>query len=410
MTRHDLIPRASATPTTVNAAAHNKLGVTTDAEAIQRWLSEYRTGTRREYARHAHRLLAWLESVQLGLDTCTFSDLGAYFDQLDDPALLKAHIDRFVPLETQAAFSELFAVTSATTPKRAARSRKILVAMYRWLQISGYVTTIAIPKVHAPDDGDANRIEITRKQLGSRVLADHQWAIVDDTIEKLDWLDEKQSRCRAIAVWLRESGARKHELAAGRLDAMQRHSGTDGRPPVWLWEILGKGKKTRRIPVTPAMIDAYKRYRLSRGIAFFDHDPFLVPNVSEADLKRGVEPDTNLFYGVYGAKTKDEASALAVKQHRPRGGVRSVSTTTVYNDIRALAVAASRRCNAQADRDRVAKLTPHWFRHRRALELSRRLNLLQVAQYLGHSSIDTTKAYSLSDEVALARAVLAAGD
>lgn len=408
MTRADLIP-AKGTFVGRVAAAPNKLGVYTDADAVDRWLSEHTAGTRREYARHSARLVAWLSSVQTTLNDCTYEHLRQYFDQLDDLALLTEHIARFVPLEWQSEFKALFAVGNNAPPKRAARSRKIIVALFRWLQLAGYLSTIAIPKVKAGEvDGDGDRTELQREQLAHRVLADHQWAIVDAAVEQLNWQRELQSRCRAIAVWLRESGARRQELAAARLDAMQRHAGEAGEPPVWLWRIRGKGKKVRYVAVTPAMIDAFKRYRLAQGIPFVEADPFLIPRVSDIDRERGIEPDTFLFYGVYRAATATDASALAVAQHRPRIAAHSISTTTVYNDIKMVASAAALLCSSDADRARVAALSPHWFRHRRALQLSKRLTLVQVAQYLGHASIETTKAYSFDDEVDLARVVLAA--
>ena len=417
--RRELIIPGRDRPTSTdvtNYPARNKLGATSDSHAVELWLNEHTVGTRREYARHSRRLLAWLDSVQLSLNTCTYEHLRKYFDQLDNPILLQEHIQRFIALEHQADFSRLFSVggiDAIATPYRAARSRKIIVALFRWLQLSGYVSTIAIPKVKAIDksgeeiDEPTDRTEKQREQLAMRVLADHQWAIVDSAIQQLDWQRESQSRCRAIAIWLRESGVRRQELATARLGAMQRHADATDAPPVWLWRIVGKGKKVRYVAVTPLMIDAFKRYRLAQGIAFFEDDPFLVPRVLGDGEKR--RPDTFLFYGVYGASTAEDAFSLVVRQHRRRSGARSISSTTIYNDIKSLAAAAAAMCNTETDRARVGQLTPHWFRHRRALELTKRLSLVQVAQYLGHASIETTRAYSFEEEVDLARAILNTG-
>ena len=413
--REIIIPGRDRPPSTAvtDYAARNKLGATNDAHAVELWLSERTLGTRREYARHSRRLLAWLDSVQLSLNTCTYEHLRKYFDQLDDPTLLQEHIRRFVTLERQADFSRLFSVggdEATATPHRAARSRKIIVALFRWLQLSGYVSTIAIPKVKAIDnsgeeiDDPSDRTEKQREQLAMRVLADHQWAIVDSAIQQLDWQRESQSRCRAIAIWLSESGVRRQELATARLGAMQRHVDATDATPVWLWRIVGKGKKVRYVVVTPAMIDSFKRYRLAQGIPFFEDDPFLVPGALGGD--KNYQPYTFLFYGVYGASTEDDAASLVVKQHRRRSGARSISSTTIYNDVKSLAAAAATMCQTETDRARVSQLSPHWFRHRRALELTKRLSLVQVAQYLGHASIETTRAYSFEEEVDLARAIL----
>lgn len=63
-------------------------------------------------------------------------------------------------------------------------------------------------------------------------------------------------------------------------------------------------------------------------------------------------------------------------------------------------------CPTDVDRIRVGALSHHWFRHRRAMELTKRLTITQVAQYLDHASIETTKAYVFDDELDLARTVL----
>lgn len=394
------IPGSVRSRLSTEVGVTNKLGATSDLHAVELWLNEHSAGTRRDYMRHSARFLAWLHSVQLKLDTCTYDHLSAYFAQLDDPALLREHIERFVPPEGRAAMYKGFALDVATvTPGRAARSRKILVALFRWLQLSGYVSHVAIPRLQPAlradnttigTDERVGRVEMQREQLSKRVLSDEQWKHVDAAIDALNWLDPKHARCRAIAVWLRDSGVRREELASARLGSLLRQDipvkdrKADHSPHFWMWQIRGKGNKVRRVGVSAEMIDAFKRYRLSMGVPFFEDDPFLLP--------RGV-PDAYLFYGHHN-------DAI--------GSPTAMSPITVYNDVRMLAAIASLSCTTETDRARVASLSPHWFRHRCAQALTKRMNIVQVAQYLGHSSIETTKTYSLQDEVDLAWAVVKA--
>ncbi len=389
-------------------SAPNKLGAKTDAHAVEMWLSEHAPGTRREYERHAKRLLAWLSSIGESLGSCTYEHFRNYFDQLDDPVRLRTHIEQHVSAENRAAFARLFALSISEPAqqqvvKRAARSRTIIIALVRWLQIKGYLAAVAIPKQRgdATARPEANRTEVQRERLGKRVLSDAQWQIVDAAISRLDWQEELQSRCRAIAVWLRDTGARRHELAAARLDAMQRHRVNGRDDDVWLWRIRGKRKKVRYVVVTPQMLDAFKRYRLSRDIPYFENDPFLVPQSHD-----GEGTDTHLFHAAYREATAGDLEGSIARNHRRRSAARSISITTIYNDIKLLARAAASLCANASDRERVAALSPHWFRHRLALELSRRLTPMQVAQHLGHRSLDTTMAYSMDSEVDLALAVL----
>lgn len=325
--------------------------------------------------------------------------------------LSKAHFKQLFAIEDKDEHGEGKGDASSARPDQATRSRRIIVALYRWLQSAGHVAAIAIPKIQPREtktvtDRDTDRgtgghagfghTEQQREQLIKRVLADHQWDIVNAAIERLDWFEPLQSRCRAISGWLRESGARREELASARLGAMQRHTvavtvavaaesttATDrskSSATVWLWRIRGKRNKVRYVVVTPSMLDSFEAYRLSQGIPFFDDDPFLVPRGAQS-------PDKYLFYAIHGKATEDDAARLTVHQQKRRSGARSVSATTIYNDVKTLAAAAAKLCSTDVDHIRVAALSPRWFRHRRALELTKWLTITQVAQYLGHASI-----------------------
>lgn len=88
--------------------ALNRLGGSSDQHAVDLWLAEHTVGTRREYARHSARLLAWLGTVQDGLKDCTYDQLRVYFAQLNAPDLLLDHVECFVPLAQQGSLQTTF--------------------------------------------------------------------------------------------------------------------------------------------------------------------------------------------------------------------------------------------------------------------------------------------------------------
>ncbi len=420
--------------------SRNKLGATSDTHAAEMWLAQQqKPETRRQYTLHALRLIAWLQSVQLTLDSCTFADMSSYLKQLDDPQALSAHIEVNVPLPDQAKFRRLFAsrtelsqipqgtakprkrspraLPSAKPLARATRARKVLLSMIRWLQENGYIATFAMPRPQLPEvpPKTANSetapkqtaetvltaevtatIEVRREQIRSRLLSEGQWGIVDQTIAQLDWKDPTLARCRVVATWLRESGVRRSELAGAKFEHMEWVRHDDSGTHFWLWKVIGKGDKTRYVPLSPAMLDAYKRYRLSQYLPYFEHDAFLAE-----------DPSAFIFYDVRSSKrmTMDQPPTGVLKPRRTQTMNRPLSGTMIYNDICRLARLASQRNPPLVD-ERIAKLSPHWFRHRRAHDLLKKLHITKVAQYLGHASIETTKVYSFSEEVQLGHEVL----
>lgn len=441
-------PSPSLVPSSVlvHGRPQNKLGASDDTHAARMWLAEQTNPeTRRQYELHAKRLIAWLESVQLTLDSCTFVDMSSYLNQLDNPTALTTHIERCVPLTEQAKYRRLFASRSelASNPKtprklsgaslralpkskplaRAARARKILLSMIRWLQENGYIATFAMPRPQLPNateisdsaeaatnqasmarkaSQDTDMIDLWRAQIRSRLLTEAQWAIIDHTIDRLDWTDATFARCRLVATWLRESGVRRAELAAARFEHMEWVLHEDSGTHFWLWKVIGKGDKIRYVPLTPAMMDSYKRFRLSMYLPYFEHDAFLAPDPSAF-----IFSDLGTIKHKLNAKRKPKAQTIpgdkpALSQ---RDENRPPSGTMIYNDICRLADLAS-KCNPPVVDERIAKLSPHWFRHRRAHDLLKKLHITKVAQYLGHASIETTKIYGFSEEVQLGHEVL----
>lgn len=440
------IPPHAMTNVTAPDVVRNKLGATSDTHAVAMWLAQQKKPeTRRQYELHARRLLAWLQTIDRSLDSCTFMDMSTYLEQLDNSAALSAHIARYVPFPDQVKYRRLFAsksdlVSSARTsrkPKkpslrtlpsskplaRAFRARKILVSMFRWLQESGYISTFAMPRPQLPTTTQKNiqsepattqsrstatvpddtvTLDLRREQIRSRLLSDAQWATVDQAIEKLDWTVVSLARCRLVATWLRESGVRRAELAGARYEHMEWVQHPKSGTRFWLWKVIGKGDKVRHVPLTPAMMDSYKRYRLAHGLPYFEHDAFLAVNPTsfifvDRDAVNRSQSEKRRVNNK--AEPVEDTTQGSTREHSPLTGA------TIYRDVCRLAHLAATSNPPKID-ERIAKLSPHWFRHRRAHDLLKKHHITKVAQYLGHASIETTKVYSFSEEVQLGHEIL----
>lgn len=120
-------------------------------------------------------------------------------------------------------------------------------------------------------------------------------------------------------------------------------------------ELMGKGSKPRRLPVTADTISYYRRYA--------------------AVFHPGADPKTPMFHTVHrGAKTpmSDDNAARLIKQH---------------------AEAARPSCP-----DMPAKIHPHLVRHSRAMHLYQAgMPLPVLTEWLGHEDPETTLIYAHAD-------------
>jgi integrase/recombinase XerD len=146
-------------------------------------------------------------------------------------------------------------------------------------------------------------------------------------------------------ILLYDTGARDSEI----LNLMPKDIVTNTNSPYVI--IHGKGKKIRMVPIMKETVQHYKSY-MNR----FHKEP---------------GNDTPLFYTVI----------HAVKQH--------MSDDNVARFISKYTTMAKKKCPAVP-----SKVTPHMFRHSRALSLYRKgMPLPLISEWLGHSNLETTLIY-----------------
>ena len=155
-----------------------------------------------------------------------------------------------------------------------------------------------------------------------------------------------------------DTAARDCEMLNLRLNSLD----LNGRCPQI--RLDGKGNKVRQVPIMKKTVCHLKRY-------------IQVYHSSESNM------DAWLFYTIsHGQKNK-------------------MSDDNVARFLKAYATAARQDCPEIPD-----KVTPHQFRHARAMHLYRHgMSLQMLAEYMGHASIASTQIYAYADTEMKRRAI-----
>jgi integrase/recombinase XerD len=284
-------------------------------------LAEMFVATRRS----PHTVRAYRRDLAAWLDWCR--DRG--FDPLD---IRQAHVNIWLTNRAEAGDSD---------PTRARRLAAVS-SWYRWL-IRQEVTT------RNPADLDS-----TERPAGTRDTSPTAVLSVEQTQELIDLADKDRNPSTAAIVALLLYGAlRVDELVSADEDALT----TDRGQPVL--DVIGKGRRQRRVPVPPPAWDRLDRYRLARPDREGDNLP---------------------------AKTVGVVPALPLVA---RSTGRRLTQGEVWRILRRLAMKGSPGLRALAPH-----LSPHSLRHTAAtFALDEGVALRDVQDWLGHADPRTTRRY-----------------
>ncbi len=339
---------------------HAQIAARTDIDALKAWLARFldtRT-TFDSYRKESERLLLWA-TMELGkpLSSLTHEDLLVYQRFLADPQpserwVMKAgrKWSRFDPDWRP------FAGPLAPTSQRQAII--ILNTMFSWLVNAGYLA--------------GNPLSLSRQRQRkakpriTRFLDDQLWAEVKTTIETMpretDREREHYFRVRWLFSLLYLCGLRISEVIGNTMGAFFVRRDSEGEERWWL-EITGKGDKIRLVPATAELMVELARYRRESGLP-----PFPLPS----------EP-TPLLLPIGGKQRVMTRSAvhLIVKEVFSRTAMRIRERGTEFERLACL----------------IEEASAHWLRHTAGSSMANAMDLRNVRDNLGHSSISTTNTY-----------------
>ncbi|SFD27091.1 tyrosine-type recombinase/integrase [Massilia yuzhufengensis] len=186
----------------------------------------------------------------------------------------------------------------------------------------------------------------------------HALEAVGQRVANTPAMVRQRERDRFLLIAFAQTGARLNEIVGASMGAI--YSEGDGR---WWLDVMGKGAKPRRLPVPPAMLAAFRDYRLAFG---------LLPQASRADRTPLVLSSRR----EEAVRITDEAASEALKAVFGAGA-----------DLAA----------AQGDGDSASALrqaSTHWLRHSMLTNHANSgVQLKTLQDTAGHANIATTAAY-----------------
>ncbi|ODV42165.1 hypothetical protein AWV79_29565 [Cupriavidus sp. UYMMa02A] len=402
--------RAGATSTTstlganLGDAARRQIRAHNDLEAILLWLARYvdSSPTLASYRKETDRLLLWALANALQEPTkVTPDDLRVFRAFLASPE----HSD---PLWT--VISEIHPISSLTRedlmryrqfladpqpastwitkdgarfatgdprwrpfscklePASVKQAVVILDNMFGWLVDAGYLRGNPFGLLRGRRTRPAKRV--------THYLSAVMWQHVKDSVAAMPQGNAVEQRSHARARWLTTlfylTGLRISEVAASTMGQFLGETGADGTQRWWL-EVVGKGQKYRRVPVSAELLAELMRYRQVHGLA---------PLPARAEM-------TPLL--------------LPLRQHAAGVSDVGVNRKTVHNAIAQVLERAADWTEAKGPKyvghaDLIRQATAHWLRQTAAAHmLDSNIDPRTIRDILGRDSLGSTPHYEHID-------------
>lgn len=352
-----------------NRQRHSRCAIAADDDlaAIAVWLSRRPEGsaTWRSYRTEAERFLLWaIVDRGCAMSDLTTEDCIAYQAFLHDPLPAARWINPR-PAPRWSPHWRPFA--GRLSKSSAGHAQAVLRSMCEFLMRQRYLDT-------NPWDGVA-RPGSTRDKIGvGRSFTLAQWALIEQSLDDLADSPGHQ-RLRFLVRFLYATGMRRGEIADLRLAQFNFDQGVGA----WIVTPIGKGGKSRDIPLTSETVALVEHYvRATHPLADVPIDSSLhgllerLP--AQTPLLRGLD------FGREETQTLDPSSL-----YRP---LKSFFTALAeFGDL-----------GSPRERARFAQASTHWLRHTFASHaVADEAPLDVVRDVLGHASIATTSVYLSSE-------------
>ncbi|MGF6601802.1 site-specific recombinase XerD [Paraburkholderia sp. GAS448] len=340
----------------------------TDLDAVNAWIAirgERSPHTARAYRREAERLLLWAIIVRRKpLSSLNTLDCREYINGfLADPQpagrwIGNGKAERFDPAWRP--FAKKLPPASRET------ARKILSALCSWLVEEQY---LLVNPFHGLQKVDSAKplVDVT-----GRTLTHAQWRFVLQTVSRVS-LTPAQQRDYFALLFAYATGLRRAELASATTGALSRKALDAALGDAWTLTVMGKGRRERRVPMPPRLIDELAACLQLRPVpCTLDTAPAATPLIAHLKTGKPLTPDA--LARLYKAIFKRAADALAPSYPGAAADLKRAST--------------------------------HWLRHTHANHaLDAGSDLRDVQTGLGHASLGTTTLYTKGDATRQYRAV-----
>jgi integrase/recombinase XerC len=378
-------------------APHSLGHVADDWAAIAVWLKAVERNSRNgskatvnTYRFHLAKLRWFCENVA-GRTPSSWSmqDVEAFRDFL-------ANLPEFAHSMGAAGTADYTPFRVAPSPSSQSDILRFTRAMFGALHATGYIRLNPMALTKAPGSRELNVSRAINLDLYDTVLQ------VMDAADTEALADRRRHlRDRFVLVCLRETGLRASELVGAKMGAFRQFSDPKSRKTYWVLDVVAdhaKGGKARTVPVTKVLMDSLIMYRMGFGLPAY-------PSYGEANAL------------ILSSRTrKMEMSSGSIKRaadKRMFGAWGSVTTRQgLHKIVTGRLDDAASYLDDHGDYEGASRLrdaSSHWLRHTFATAtLLKGQDIRSVAALLGHSSVNTTMAYTGQETLDLVRAAEAA--
>ena len=348
-----------------------------DLEAVRAYVHRYddRPQTQRAYKRELERLVLWCVVERgVALSSMTVEDCEAY------KTFLKAPSARFTgPAVARTSRQWRPFTEGGLSPESQRYAVRTIRAAFTWLVHVRYLA--GNPWRAVTDPVTVKRM---RKLQIERALPLNLWTRLRTTLADRSAVPGAEGArwraARTLLLILGDGGLRIAEAAAAARPALAWLPADDETPASWLLEVIGKGMKQRFVPLSDECVEAIRAHWADRGLNFEAGDataPLVAP------LVMPLTPRARAKFGI----TKDDGAPSITGGYSVRGA-RRLTRWALEQLLEAVPDLSD------VERRKLARTSPHAFRHTVATQMLASGAALEVVQQtLGHASLGTTSIY-----------------
>lgn len=359
------------------------LSAADDLEAIRTWLNA-RAGnpnTHASYRKEAERFLLWcLVEKETALSNIRADDAAQFLRWLEDLGRLedaafrrkwRVAQSRWIGPKNAERTSPAWRPFNGPLSSSSRRNAVVVVRqLFNFLKRTGYL-------IFNPFDQVSPKVPLLKGEGAPQAFADRsltpdQW---EDVVARIPLLPEglPRERMKLILMMGKSLGMRASEMLDARTDwIVLRRVGLSVRPAI---EVVGKGSKVRRLPLTTEQLSIIESALVARGI----------PSLQAA------APGTPLL----------------VNLGRGRNAHGAMSRSGLYRVLEAFlnAVADDVAIESPMDAAKLRASSTHWLRHTFAVTALKEMSVNVVQAAMGHASVATTGRYLAPEEEEMSEAM-----
>lgn len=346
----------------------NLTNATTDSEMVARFIAYYegRPQTYKSYRKEITRFFIWCKQQNLSFDAMKDEDAENYIyfcrslSLQQNPDWVGTPCPLLLSDGSQNPAWRPF--SGALTDKGIGYMSRCVSKFFTFMCDAGYLTGNPWKLVSADKKAPSPTLSSTETPIYTlgRSLDSDVRALLYDYVETLQAGTKYQrrhyTRASFILKFLLNTGLRRSEAALTTVGDLFQP-----RPGQWMLRVVGKGNKTRSIPIANDLMSLFRKYREAIGLR-----PY--PTV--------IDMEQPLFGRIASPEIPLGDSAL-------------------YKIVRQLFAGATTHYQATdpASAERFEKASTHWLRHSFAGEVAKNTPIHVLANMLGHTDINTSRRY-----------------